>query len=108
MHACRYVTAYCILAYLKYVHTMIVPTQSFSQCRPVGRGGVRGGSLLASKRFYIHRLAVHLSPLPFEGGPLVSLLLRITAVQTGLELCELFVRGRLAAERAHKLFTPLR
>ena len=50
--------------------------------RPVGRGGFEGFArtpLLASKRFYI------LSALPLESGPLVvSLLLRITAVQASL------------------------
>ena len=52
------------------------------QCRPVGRGGgVFGTPHLTSKTFYIHRI---LSVLPLESGRLVSLLLRIIAVQTSL------------------------
>ena len=53
--------------------------------RPVGRGGSRGFErthLLTSKRFYIHLQTVHFSYPTI--CPLVSLLLRITAVQTSL------------------------
>ena len=70
--------------------------------RPVGRRGSRGFArthLLTSKKFYIHRLTVYfLSVLPFESGPLVSLQLRIIAVQTSLvamQLCE-FARAGTA------------
>ena len=69
-------------------------------------GGVRGGSseppfrppkyLIYTSKLYI------LGILPFESCPLVSLLLRINAVQTGLVaaiVCE-FVHGG----SAHKLF----
>ena len=51
--------------------------------KPIGRWGSRGFEqtpLLASKRFYTYCFKLYiLSALPFEGGPLVSL---ITAVQT--------------------------
>ena len=78
--------------------------------RPVGRGG--GGSrgfertpLFDLQMIFLYTSKLHiLSILPFESGPLVSLLLRITAVQTSLvaaTVCE-FVHG------ARKLFAPLR
>ena len=80
--------------------------------RPIGRGG--GGSnppfdlkkiLYAPLNFTVHFLSI----LPFERGPLVSLLLRITAGQTGLvaaTVCEFIHEG--PARNARKLFTPLR
>ena len=78
--------------------------------RPVGRGGSRGFGrtpLLASKRSHMHRLTVILSALPFEIGPLASMLLRITAVKT-IVVAAMRVRSwRTSAERSRKLFTPL-
>ena len=43
-------------------------------------GVERTPPLLTSKRFYTSKLHILLSSLPFESDPLVSLLLRITAV----------------------------
>ena len=73
--------------------------------RPVGRGGgggeggggVRGGS---------HITSLHInSILPFESGPLVSLLLRITAIQTksGCSYVSSFTEDQRGT-RARKLF----
>ena len=76
------------------------------------RGGFERTPLLTYKRFYIHRLeTVHLSVLPFESGPLVSLLTRITAIQANLVAVTVrkFFRGGPARNlRARKLLTPLR
>ena len=59
-----------------------------SKTRPVGREGSRGFArtpLLVSERFYIHRLTLHFKyPTVSEIGALVSLLLRITTVQTSV------------------------
>ena len=60
-----------------------------TKTRPVGRGGGSRELVqtppLTSKRFYIHHLNVYiLSMLMFESGPLVSLHMRITAIQMGL------------------------
>ena len=56
--------------------------------RPVGRGGSRGFArtpLLELQKIFMYTSKLHiLSILPLESGPLVSLLLRITAVQTSL------------------------
>ena len=68
--------------------------------RAVGRGGVRGGSLeppfSPPKDLYSYTSKLYiLNILPFKSGTLVSLLLRITAVQTSLVAateCE-FVHG---------------
>ena len=64
-------------------------------CRPVGRGGVR--ALLVSKGFYI---LYNLSALPFEVGPLVSLLLKITAIQTSVVAAMRVWSWRTSAECA--------
>ena len=74
--------------------------------RPVGRGGSLEPPLLASKRCCIHRKLYFLSALPFENGPLdlISLLLRITAVQTNLVAAIYVMHER--PER--KLFAQLR
>ena len=55
---------------------------------------------MSAKRDFTVYTAYILSHLRFQSGPLVSLLLIITAVQTSQELCELFVHGGLAMERA--------
>ena len=58
--------------------------------------GVRSNPLLAPTTFDTHILLA----LPYESGPLVSLLLRITAVQTTLVAA---MRVRTSAKNAHKL-----
>ena len=68
--------------------------------RPVSKGGSRGFAqtpLLISKRFYIHRLIVHLKCPTFWKGPLVLLLLRITAVhwnESGCSYASLFMEDQ--------------
>ena len=67
--------------------------------RPVGRGGFEGNR--SNPPFDLQKIASELCMLgilPFESGPLVSLLFRITAVETSLVaaiVCE-FVHGRPA------------
>lgn len=51
---------------------------------------------------------LNLSPLLFQSGPLVSLLLRITAFQTNLVVAMWVCSWKTSMECAHKLFTPLR
>ena len=109
--------------YLTLLHSTREPSRAMVQCnrvelnqvepssaiveynsRPVGRRGSRGFEripLLTSKRSYTSKLHI-LSILPVGSGPLVSLLLRITAVQTSLHGCSYstgvceFVHGRPA------------
>ena len=49
-----------------------------------------------------------LSILPFESGPLVSLLLRITAVQTSYSYSMQVRSWGTSAERVRNMLTPLR
>ena len=57
------------------------PLNFLSLNRPAGRGS----SLLATNRFYMHRLTVHFKcPIEFEICPLALMLLRITAIKTSL------------------------
>ena len=107
---------FTFLMFLSLVVHQIVYIKLLLQAR-IGRGGVRGGSseppLLTSKRFYTSKLHILLSGLPFESGPLVSLLLRITAVQTNLvaarsTVCEFVHRGPAQNARGTCMFTPLR
>ena len=72
--------------------------------------GSRGFSFGLQK---IHRLTAHftVSALPFETGPLVSLLLRITAVQTSVVAAMRVCSWRTSAEHAEharKLFMLVR
>ena len=70
-----------------YLHTVLQDVGDRRSSRAVGRGGSRGFArtpLSPPKDFiYTSKLYI-LSALPFTSGPLVSLLLRITAVQTSL------------------------
>lgn len=60
------------------------------------------------KRFHIHApLNWTFSALPFEIGPLVSLLLRMSK-RVCLQLCEFVHEGPACTEHSHKLFAPLR
>ena len=82
--------------------------ENFVLCRPVGRGGVRG--VRSNPTFDLQKILqlYILSVLPFESGLLVSLLSRITAVQTSLVTAMRVCSLRTSAKRARKLFTLLR
>ena len=78
--------------------------------RQGGFEGVRSNPLFGLQKILYTPLNYTLSTLPFEIGPLASMLLRITAVKTSLVAATgmRVYSWRTSAERARKLFTPLR
>ena len=79
--------------------------------RPIGRGvfeGVRLNPPFGVQKISYTPFNCILSSLSFENGPLVLLLLRITAVQTNLVAAVRVCSRRTSAECECKLFEPLR
>ena len=80
-------------------------TSCYSDQARTRGGGVEG--VRSNPPFHLHKILYSLqllSVLPFESGPLGSLLLRITTVQTSL----VGAMQVVAARKARKVFTPLR
>ena len=90
-----------LVSFLSILYSIVISTIN----RPVGRG-VRGGSL--EPTFGLQKLLyttqTYISALPFESGSLVSLLLRITGVQTSLVTAMRFCSWRTSAAHVQAVY----
>ena len=102
---CLYVCVCVCACACVWLNVSITQNLITSQARRQGGGfeGVRSNPPFGLQKDFIHRLTVHFKcPIPFESGPLASMLLTITIVQTTLVAAMRVCSWRIiSAQNAH-------